>query len=214
MEDILKKAIKVYLGEHILERVTKLGVEAFSLNRETKEVTVISTDILPFKSIGEKATPGDLYQLLDIYLERMFLTIKKYDGKVSNVFGNAMLAYFDSIDHAHKACDCSLEILKVSEEISDDYKKRNDFELTTTIGISTGTVTIGNFGSPDRMIFSLFGDQVNFVQRLQSANEHFKTKILVSDKTKDVVDKDFEFKHVQEIMIKGKTNPVNLYTIK
>jgi len=149
-----------------------------------------------------------------MYLGKMFLTIKSNNGKISNVFGNAILAYWDSSDHPYKACECCLELLKVSEEISNDCKKRNNFEFTTTIGVSTGKVTIGNFGSHERMTFSLFGDQVNFVQRLQSANEHFNTRILVSDKTKELVDKDFEFKHVQEIMITGKSNPVNLYTIK
>ncbi len=212
MEEILKKAIKLYLGDHILKRIIELGDDALLLNAETKEVTMISTDILSLTTIKQKHSTEDMSNLLNDYLKGMFATIKNYKGIICEVTGNAILAYWDSSDHALIGCKCGLELLNASKMISESWSERDMFELHTTIGINTGEVLLGNFGSSDKMQFTISGDHINFTYRLQSANKHFNTEIIVSEFTKSQVDKDFKFKHVEKIIIKGKTQPVNLYT--
>ncbi len=214
MEDLLKKTIKLYLGEHILNRVLERGESALKVNSELKEVTMMSTDILPFTSIDRKYSTKELNELLNDYLSSMFYVIKKYDGKINSVDGNAILSFWDIKEHAKKACECSLKSLKISKEISAKWEKIDFPKIITTIGVNTGEISIGNYGSKEKLIFSIFGDQVNFTKRSQGANKSFNMQILVSEGTKSLVNKDFEFTFVQEIKIKGKTDPVNLYTIK
>jgi len=144
----------------------------------------------------------------------MFSVIKKYNGKINTVIGNSIFSYWDCINHATVALRCGLESLQVSGQFSEKWMQKGFPELTTIFGINTGLVHIGNYGSPERMSFTLFGDHINFTQRLQSANKTFGTRVLISEFTKNLVEKDFNIKHVREIRIKGKKNPANLYTVK
>lgn len=213
MEDILKKTIKLYLGEHILKRVLELGDKAFDLNTVEKEITMMSLDILPFITLKRRHSTDELNDFLNDYLAKMFSTIKKYDGIINSVIGNSILAYWDSTAHAKHACECGLESLKISKQISGNWQKKDMPELITTVGINTGNISIGNYGSEERMHFTIIGEQVNFTERLQSANKNFNTTILISEKTKSLIENEFEIEHVQEVRIKGKTEPINLYTI-
>jgi adenylate cyclase len=74
-------------------------------------------------------------------------------------------------------------------------------------------VLVGNIGTDYRLQYSLFGDQVNFMYRLVDANNTFQTQILISQSTKDIVEKEISLQRVDEIMIKGKKDPQVLYTI-
>jgi len=213
MEEIFKKTIKLYLGDHILDRVQKYGEKAFTLESEEKEVTMMCSDLLPFTSISQSVTTKYLTNLLNEYLAILISSIKKHNGIINHIIGNSVFSYWENGDHPKSAFKCCLESHKKSKQFSKIWEQKGSPELITTYSINTGIVYVGNFGSAEMLNFTPFGDQVNFSERLQSANKNFGTQILISESSKLALESDFQFKHVQEIMIKGKSNPVNIFTI-
>jgi adenylate cyclase len=115
--------------------------------------------------------------------------------------------------YAISACKCAYESVKITQKLNHKWQKIGISNIVPKIGIVTGNVLVGNIGTDYRLQYSLFGDQVNFMYRLVDANNTFQTQILISQSTKDIVEKEISLQRVDEIMIKGKKDPQVLYTI-
>jgi adenylate cyclase len=87
----------------------------------------------------------------------------------------------------------------------------NDFK--TGAGLHTGEVVIGNVGSSDKMEFTVLGDTVNLASRLESLNKEHKTKMLLSDAVLALAGDAIEAKYLGEVAVRGKTEPMKLYTV-
>jgi adenylate cyclase len=89
-------------------------------------------------------------------------------------------------------------------------------DFKTGAGIHSGEVVIGNVGSSDKMEFTVLGDTVNFASRLESLNKEQKTRLLLSRETLEMSggSNDTLYVYVGEVPVRGKTEPMKLYTVK
>ena len=84
-------------------------------------------------------------------------------------------------------------------------------EINTGAGINTGPCVVGNFGSSTRFDYSVLGDAVNLAARLESSCKDYDADLIISEHS--LVD-GFDYEFLDEVTVKGKTEPVKIYTIR
>lgn len=123
-------------------------------------------------------------------------------------FWNAPL---DVEDHPRKAIAAALEMRDALEELNIVLKSEGSPEIHTGVGINTGPCVVGNMGSSTRFDYSVLGDAVNLAARLESSCKQYETDLIISEHS--LVD-GYEYEFIDEVVVKGKTEPVKIYTIQ
>jgi len=148
----------------------------------------------------------------------MTSTIHEHGGVIEKYMGDAITALWGvdgNKNHAQNACESALICLRRVHALSSNWSKSiPKVEVNVRIGINTGHVAIGNFGSEERLGYMVIGDHVNLASRLQGANKHFGTHILISQMTQELLDDSFLTREVDTVMIKGKIESIKLYTLE
>ncbi|MGA1528242.1 MAG: adenylate/guanylate cyclase domain-containing protein, partial [Burkholderiaceae bacterium] len=136
-------------------------------------------------------------------------------GTVDKFIGDAVMAVFNApipqSDHVARAVRCALELDLFCESFREKMNAEGIPIGVTRIGIHTGVATVGNFGSHARMDFTALGDTVNTASRTEGVNKYFGTRICA---TQEVVSQcpDLFFLPIGDIVLKGKTQAVRLFT--
>ena len=135
-------------------------------------------------------------------------TVKFYDGMVDKYIGDAMMAIFnapiDMLHHEQAAILCAKEI--------QDKIKMADLGVEIGIGINTGKAVIGNMGSDTRFDYSAIGDAVNQAARYESATKDVGVDIIIGEETEKYC--GLHLKELKPIMVKGKSKPLKIFTVR
>jgi adenylate cyclase len=203
-------AVALFVGKQVAQSLDKS--QTISLTGKRQTVTILFTDIRGFTAFCESKDPALVVDLLNTYMQTMVSIIVKHAGHVNKFIGDGILAVFSDDDesakpgdHAARAVACATEMVSAS---AGDFK--------TGAGIHSGEVVIGNVGSSDKMEFTVLGDTVNLASRLESLNKEQKTKLLLSRETLEMsgAGSDTLYAYVGEVPVRGKTEPMKLYTVK
>lgn len=201
-----KSAVALFVGKQVatsLERSGKIG-----LTGKREMVTILFTDIRGFTAFCESKDPAVVVDLLNVYMGQMVSIIVRYHGHVNKFIGDGILAVFSDDDesarpgdHAWRALTCATEMVTAP----------GDFK--TGAGLHSGEVVIGNVGSSDKMEFTVLGDTVNLASRLESLNKEHKTKLLLSEETREMAGGSIDTLFLGDVPVRGKTVPMKLYTV-
>ena len=123
-------------------------------------------------------------------------------------FWGAPLDDEDQVENATKAV---LEMKESLGELNDTLAKEGLDQINTGAGINTGLCVVGNFGSSTRFDYSVLGDSVNLAARLESSCKTYDTDLIISEYS--LVD-GYDYKFLDEVTVKGKSEPVKIYTIQ
>jgi adenylate cyclase len=183
------------------------------LNRtEIGECTMLFVDLESFTSISESMPPQQLVMTLNAFFAAAARPIHKNGGVINQFIGDAILASFNipkhNPDHASNAIKTGLEILR---EL--DTKEFAGIKLSGRIGINTGQVTGGLVGIPERLHYTVNGDNVNIASRLEQLNKEYGTRLLVSENTRRMASGEFEFKLIAERSLRGRSETTKIYTL-
>ena len=196
----------------ILADPNKLG-----LTGQKKELTILFSDIRGFTSISEKLSPEKLIELLNQYFTLMTDLIMESGGAVDKYIGDAIMAFWgaplDDPNHSDNACKIGLAMIKELELKREEWIDKFGVDLRIGIGINTGPVIIGNIGSDKRFDYTVIGDSVNLASRLEGLTKEYGIELIVSQFTKDQASKDFVFKYLDEVRVKGKEEEVKIYQL-
>ena len=184
---------------------------------EKKELTLFFSDLENFTTISESLEPDKLVKLIGDHLAMCTNIIQALDGTVDKYIGDSVMAFWnapeDCENHELKACQAALEC----QEQMVLFNERNKAEglplLKMRIGISTGTVFVGNIGSSDRLNYTAVGDTVNLASRLEGTNKTYKTWILISDKTQVGIREKILTRPVDKVAVKGKANAILIHEV-
>ena len=208
------------LAKYLSPQIYKNIFESESENAneyKRKKLTVFFSDIKGFTSLSDSLDPDLLAELVNDYLSAMTDIALKHGGTIDKFIGDAILVFFgdpESDGLKKDASKCLSMAIAMQKKVSElDRIWREDRGITeglkVRIGISTGYCTVGNFGSVQRVDYTVLGSTVNLASRLESICQ--PKKILVAPETKTLLEKDFEFEAQEAIKLKGFSQPVIPY---
>lgn len=217
----VKNAFGHYISQDFMEELTK-NPEKLALGGETRDLTVMFTDIRNFTSISERMSPAALIQLMNDFLTPMSDLVMQNRGTIDKFMGDAMMAFWnaplDDPDHARHACMAALKMNQALLPINQKLQKEAEAQgleplvLQAGIGLNTGPTSVGNMGSRQRFAYSALGDTVNLASRLEGQTKGYGVNILIGPKTYEAV-QDMAVLELDLLRVKGKQEPVKVYTL-
>jgi adenylate cyclase len=181
---------------------------------ELIEATVLFLDIEGFTALSERMAPEKLVRTLNEFYAAVAEPLARYDGVITQFQGDAVLATFNAPrphpDHAANAVRAAIDIeLMLQQRTFGDGIK-----IRARIGINTGTMIHGMIGTPDRLGYTVLGDEVNIAARIETLNKLYQTTIMVSEQTRlKAGENRFVFNLVDEVQLRGRTTMTRIYGV-
>ena len=217
---LLRLQIKQQFGTYVSPALVKKLQDDPTLLRlggETKRLTFLFSDIRGFTPISEKyqKDPQGLTHLINRFLDNQTEIILKHEGTIDKYMGDCIMAFWnaplDVEEQERKATECAIEMRIALAELNEKLREEGLDEINTGAGINTGPCVVGNFGSSTRFDYSVLGDAVNLADRLESSCKEYDADLIISEHS--LVD-GFDYEFLAEVTVKGKTEPVKIYTIR
>jgi adenylate cyclase len=143
--------------------------------------------------------------------------VHAHGGTVNKFIGDAIMATFGApvplADHAERAVRAAVEMLEGMERLNTGFRERGLPELRMGVGVSTGPVVLGTLGTAQRVEYAVIGDTVNTASRLEGLNKELGTEVLLSASTRQALGPAFPVKALGEVPVKGKAQPVPVFTV-
>ncbi len=183
-----------------------------------KKLTIFFSDIKNFTSISEKLQPEDLTQYLNEYFSEMTKIALEHGATIDKYIGDAVMLFFGDPtskgerEDARACVEMSLKMQERMEYLKNKWKNSgflNPFQIR--IGINTGYCNVGNFGSDQRLTYTIIGGEVNIAARLETAGE--AGKILMSFETYSHVKDLVEVSELNSIKMKGVSRKVKVFEV-
>jgi adenylate cyclase len=214
---MIRKTFSQYLPPGVITLIEKDPQKYIRPGGESKELTIMFSDIRGFTTISEGMTPDELVKLLNEYLGEMTDVLFRNLGTLDKYIGDAIMAFWGSPypqeDHALRACRCAVEMLQALEKLNAKFAAEGRKQIAIGLGINTGPVNVGTMGSVKRLSWTVMGDNVNLASRLEGMTKQFRARIVISENTYRVVADHFVCRDLDKIRVKGKLQPVNVYEI-
>ena len=195
-----------YMPTTLVKNLISSGKVA-EVGGETKEMTLLFSDIEDFTPTSESMSPQKVMQYLSEYFQAITKIIINTRGTVDKYIGDGAMAFWgapiDDAEHALHACQAAVRIQAACAQLNNRSR----------IGINTGQVIVGNVGSDDRLSYTALGDDVNLASRLENLNKEYKTYTLVSENTYRVVKDYFKFRLIDKVAVKGKKQGSCVYEL-
>ena len=214
----IKKQFEHYLAPAMVKKLQK-DPSLLRLGGETRIMTFMFSDIRGFTPISEKykGNPEGLTKLINRFLTRMTDIIIANGGTIDKFMGDCIMAFWnapiDDPEHEEHAVQAALEMQKELKLLNAELTAEGLPNINIGIGINTGEALVGNMGSDQRFDYSVIGDAVNLASRLESSSKTLGKTLVVGQDTYKVAKINYDFTYVDEITVKGKTEPVKVYTI-
>ena len=181
---------------------------------ETREATILFTDIESFTSIAELLEPDRLIAALNEYLETVLEPIRAHGGVVNTFIGDGLFASFNMplLCHDH-ACAAVRAAIDIQRAVASRTFGPDGVAFATRIGINTGKVIGGTVGAGQRMSFTLMGDAVNLAARLEQLNKDHGTRILVSESTREACGDRLVFRGLGSVPVRGRMESATVFAV-
>jgi len=214
----IKKQFGTYLSPALVEKLQK-NPELLRLGGETRELSIMFTDVRGFTTISEHygADVQGLTQIMNRYMTAMTAKIIQNEGTLDKYIGDAQMAFWnaplDDEMHARHAVKTALEMLGDLERFNKEIALDGVPAFGMGLGINTGSVVVGNMGSSQRFDYTCLGDTVNLASRLEGQSKPYHVKMVIGPQTYEYVKDEYLCLELDCLAVKGKTKGVNIYTI-
>ncbi|MGE3712454.1 MAG: adenylate/guanylate cyclase domain-containing protein, partial [Hyphomicrobiaceae bacterium] len=213
----LSSKLAKYLAPQVYDTIFT-GQQEVKIVSKRKKLTVCFSDLVGFTEITDKMESEDLTQLLNHYLTEMSKIALQYGATIDKYVGDAIVMFFGdptTLGVKEDALACVQMAIAMQKRVGELAREWNDSGVETPlrcrIGIHTGYCTVGNFGSEDRMDYTMVGGTVNLASRLE--HEAAPGGILVSFETYALVKDDVRGEQRGRVHVKGIAQPVMTYQV-
>ena len=202
-----------YVPSELVEEMAK-NPQSVSMEGESREMTILFSDVRSFTTISEGLDARELTLLMNEFLTPLSRIVYKHRGTIDKYMGDCIMAFWGAPlpdeNHARNAITAGLEMLATLETLQPHFKERGWPPIHIGVGINTGRVSVGNMGSEVRVAYTVMGDDVNLASRLEGITKQYGVGIVVGENTKNSVP-DFLYRELDQVRVKGKDKPVTIY---
>ncbi|MEW5945704.1 MAG: tetratricopeptide repeat protein [bacterium] len=204
-----------FMDRSAVEHLSR-GKEYGTVRVERKNISILFTDIRGFTGISEKMGLDELSSFLDDFYNTVTQVVIKYQGRVNKFIGDEVMVLFNMDDelpdHPVWAVRAADALVRTMEEVSQIRQRRGASPIPIGVGVNTGEVLLGIFGSAIRRDYTAIGDCVNVAARLQAQAK--KGEVVVSDSVYERVKDIVKAEDMGEKPLKGKGAPLRLWKLK
>jgi len=211
------RAMVSLFGEYVApELVAEMAAnpENYSMEGESRELTVLFCDVRGFTTISEGLDPNALREYINIYLTAMSEDIRGNRGTLDKYIGDAVMAFWGAPvelpDHASRAVASALKMQATAKALNKDFMARNWPPLKIGVGLNTGEMRVGDMGSKIRRAYTVMGDAVNLGSRLEGITKVYGAGVAVGDATRRAAP-EFAYRELDRVRVKGKNEPVPIF---
>jgi adenylate cyclase len=200
-----------FVNPHVVKELLAHG--GLSRAGESRQITILFSDIRGFTTLSEKRTPQQVVELLNRYFTLQVEVVFRHGGTLDKFIGDCIMALWgaplDDAEHARHAVEAALEMAEVLQRFKHELGEA-DADFDVGIGIHTGPAVVGLIGSDQRREFTAIGDTVNLGSRIEGLTKGV-SRILVSRETMQACGDAFEFKSFGSFKVKGREQEVELF---
>lgn len=220
----IRGAFSQYVSPDLVDQLSE-SYDELTLGGETRELTVLFSDVLGFTTIAEgfKDDPAGLTQLMNRFLTVLSNAILAQKGTIDKFMGDAVMAFWNAPlrhdDHARLGCIAALDMVKGIAELNAARGRRAAMRGETAVaihvgvGINTGSCVVGNMGSESRFDYTALGDPVNLASRLEGLSRHYGLDIIIGSSTAERVMDELAVLELDLVRVVGKNRPEQIYAL-
>jgi len=200
-----------FVNPHVVKELVAHG--GLSRAGESRQITILFSDIRGFTTLSEKRTPQQVVELLNRYFTLQVEVVFRHGGSLDKFIGDCIMAFWgaplDDPEHARHAVEAALEMAEVLQRFKLELGEQ-DADFDVGIGIHSGPAVVGLIGSEQRREYTAIGDTVNLGSRIEGLTKGV-SRILVSRETMEACGDAFEFKSFGSFKVKGREQEVELF---
>jgi PAS domain S-box-containing protein len=216
LEDLSNKLAK-YLSRQVYQNIFE-GKSDVKIESYRKKLTVFFSDIQGFTELTDRVESEVLTGVLNKYLNEMSRIALDHGGTIDKFIGDAIMIFFgdpESRGEKEDAIACVKMAIAMRKKLVEMRRQWDVLGITTPLhvrmGINTGYCTVGNFGSEERLDYTIVGGSVNLASRLESAADI--DEILISEETFSLISEVIACKPKKQISVKGIAYPIMTYQV-
>jgi PAS domain S-box-containing protein len=209
----LAKYLSRQVYDSIFEGKTDVQVQSYR-----KELTVFFSDIAGFTDLTDRLEAEVVSDVLNRYLSQMAAIADECGGTIDKFIGDGIMIFFgdpQTRGRQEDAVECvgmALRMKKRIAELNDEWVDLvGPDPLHVRVGINTGFCTVGNFGSEDRLDYTIVGGAVNAASRLEATAE--SDQIQISHATYSLIKDHFYCRPLGDINVKGISHQLRTYEV-
>ena len=218
-----RRTLERYVSKNIVKEILdNPGGFYSSMLGSRKAVTVLFSDLVGFTSLSEKADPAALVSQLNRYLSAMVPMVFDNGGTLDKFIGDAIMAVWGNVsshgvaEDAKAAVRAAHGMRQVMAKLNEEWRAEGIDPLAFGVGINHGEAVVGNIGSyepHERLDPTVIGDAVNLASRLEALTRTYRVDILIGQSAAELVRDEFHLRSVARVQVKGKTQPVDVFTL-
>ena len=215
--ETLSGQLSKYLAPQVYASIFS-GAQSVELSSKRKKLTVLFSDVVGFTVATDKMQSEELTRLLNLYLSEMSQVALHYGATIDKFIGDAIMIFFGDpetrgVKEDALACvKMALGMRKRLSELNAVWRDSGiEAPLVTRTGIHTGYCTVGNFGSEDRMDYTIIGGAVNRASRLE--HEAPAGEIIISFETFSLIKDEIHCEEFGKIQVRGIAYPIATYKV-
>jgi len=182
---------------------------------DDRDVSILFADLTGFTTMAERLPPSEVILILNQVFERLTSAVFELDGTLDKFRGDGMMAFFGAplpmSDHAERAVEAALRMQEALTELNEAREGVRPIQMR--IGVNSGSVVVGDIGSPQRKDYTVIGDVVNIASRLESSVAK-PGQVIIGEATWQAAQHAYACEPLDEVVLKGKRKSVRPYLVK
>lgn len=175
----IRRSFSHYVAPEVLAEVERQG-HRLSLGGETRDVTVLFSDVRGFTPLAESLPADQLVALLNSLFDAFGQEIMASRGTIDKFIGDAVMAFWNAPIEMEDHPECAVAAGLAMHRALDVLNAKRETPIRAAIGIATGPASVGNIGSKDRFNYSVVGHAVNLAARVEAACRDVHADMLVT----------------------------------
>ncbi len=214
-ETKIRTVFQRYVPQHVIEQVYE-SPESMLVGQE-RALSVLISDIRGFTAFSEGLPSSQVVESLNRYFGLMVDAVDRNDGIVDKYMGDSLMAFFGAPvanpESPQNAVMTAFQMLSALDEFNAWQTGRGRMPFRIGIAVNHGLVTVGNIGSDRKMDYTVVGDMVNVVSRLEGLTKIYRQPVLITESVRRSISGRFPVRMVDRVQVMGRERGLDIWTV-